>query len=122
MILGVGIDLVRVSRLEGWLEGGIAERFFHPDEVAACRGKGTGAVESLAARFGAKEAFGKALGTGIVGFKLKDIEVYSLSNGQPQLRLHGSARAAADAAGAVSIHLSLSHEPEYAAAMVVLEG
>jgi holo-[acyl-carrier protein] synthase len=80
-----------------------------------------GELSSLAARFAAKEAFGKALGTGLAGITLKDMAVLNSPTGAPRLFLSGSAQAAFDRSGASRIHLSLSHESECAWAMVVLE-
>ena len=83
--------------------------------------RGAGANISLAARFAAKEAFGKALGTGLEGIALKDIFVVNLRNGQPEIRVSGTAEAALKKNGADIIHLSLTHETDNAVAMVVLE-
>ncbi|MFW6363099.1 MAG: holo-ACP synthase [Spirochaeta sp.] len=122
MILGTGIDLVRTERLRDWLHNGLAERFFHPAEVAACRNRGNRGSEALASRFAAKEAFGKALGTGVMGLKLSEIEVSADETGRPLLRLHGDVLQKAESRAVHRIHLSLTHDGEYAAAMVVLEG
>ena len=65
MIIGIGIDVVHVYRLERWAEiPGLFQRFFHPDELEIALARGETGVLSLAARFAAKEAYGKALGTG----------------------------------------------------------
>jgi holo-[acyl-carrier protein] synthase len=122
VIKGIGVDMVHIPRLDRWQEKpGLLERFFNPRELPPpSRGKGRGA--SLAARFAAKEAFGKALGTGLAGLTLKDIAVINRSNGKPDLELYGSAEAALKKNGARRVHLSLSHEKDYAIAMVVLEG
>ncbi len=122
MIVGIGIDIVHVRRLEHW-KGipGLLDRFFHPDELKTALDRGTGASLSLAARFAAKEALGKALGTGLAGIVLKDIHVANHHNGRPEMRLYGSALAAMRACGADRVHLSLTHERDNAVAMVVLE-
>ena len=122
MIVGIGVDVVYIHRMKRW-QGipGLLERYFHPDELSAAFEKGNGAVMSLAARFAAKEAFGKALGTGLEGIALKDIMVKNRHNGRPELFVAGTARAALENSGAVHIHVSLSHEKENAIAMVVLE-
>ena len=82
MILGIGIDVVRADRRSGWLEKQeVLDRFFHSDEIASVKKKGESSILSLAARFAAKEAFGKALGTGLRGFGLKEIRVSNNSTG-----------------------------------------
>jgi holo-[acyl-carrier protein] synthase len=122
MITGIGIDVVHVKRMKHWQEtGGLLERYFHPGELATAASRGSGEVLSLAARFAAKEAFGKALGTGLVGITLKDIEVTNRHNGKPEIRVHGTALTALENAGADKIHVSLTHEGDNAVAMVILE-
>ncbi len=122
MILGIGVDVVHVRRLEHWLEvPGLVERFFHPDELATALSRGPGAALSLAARFAAKEALGKALGSGLRGMRLTDIQVINNHNGKPEIRLLGAAAKALDTAGGGAVHLSLTHERDNAIAMVVVE-
>ncbi|ULQ59712.1 holo-ACP synthase [Brucepastera parasyntrophica] len=123
MILGIGLDVVHVKRLEHWMEiPGLLERFFHPEELSAALRKGAGATLSLAARFAAKEAFGKALGIGLRGITLKNILVVNNHNGKPCMTLFGNARDAFLKSRGVNIHLSLTHESDNALAMVVIEG
>jgi holo-[acyl-carrier protein] synthase len=76
---------------------------------------------SLAARFAAKEAFGKALGTGFEGIVLKDILLRSGPCGQPEIKVFGTALAAFKKSKAGRIHVSLSHEKDIAAAVLILE-
>jgi holo-[acyl-carrier protein] synthase len=122
MISGIGIDVVHVHRMERWRKiPGLLERFFNPEELSAALSKGSGADLSLAARFAAKEAFGKALGTGLAGIVLKDIMVKNKHNGQPEIIVSGTALAAMDSRGKDLIHVSLTHERDNAIAMVVLE-
>ena len=122
MIVGIGIDVVHVHRMKRWREiPGLLERFFHPDEILAVLEKRASADLSLAARFAAKEAFGKALGTGLMGITLKDVMVINRHNGQPEIIVSGTALAALKNSGASRIHLSLTHERDNAIAMVVLE-
>ncbi len=122
MIVGLGIDIVHVDRIRHWLaKPGLVDRFFHPDEIASVMERGHSAALSLAARFAAKEAFGKALGTGLTGIKLRDIQVLNDFNGKPDLILYGDARARFEASGGRFVHLSLTHERENAVAVVVLE-
>jgi holo-[acyl-carrier protein] synthase len=124
VILGIGLDVVHVRRLRRWQRtSGLMERFFHPDELATARGRGEQAeVLSLAARFAAKEAFGKALGTGLAGIKLQEIKVTNNHNGKPDMELSGRALAAFNEMGGKKVHLSLTHESDNAMAMVVIEG
>ena len=122
MIIGIGVDVVHIHRLKRWHDiPGLLERYFHPDELSAALLKGGGAELSLAARFAAKEAFGKALGTGLAGITLKEIMVKNRHNGQPEIFVSGTALAALRQSGASHIHLSLTHERDNAIAMVVLE-
>ena len=122
MIVGTGIDAVQVSRMERWMKiPGILGRFFHPDELSAALANGSGAAMSLAARFAAKEALGKALGTGLEGLVLKDIAVKNRPNGQPEIFVYDTALAALNKSGAACIHISLTHEKDSAIAMVILE-
>ena len=122
MIIGVGIDVVHVRRLERWQAiPGLLERYFHPQELSASLAKGSTATLSLAARFAAKEAYGKALGTGLVGIALKDIMVANSYNGKPEIRVFGTAFQAFKQSGANRIHISLTHERDNAIALVLLE-
>jgi holo-[acyl-carrier protein] synthase len=125
MILGLGIDLVEVNRLAGAL-GRHGERFerrvFTDRERADCKGRAD-RLQALAARFAAKEACLKALGTGWArGLAFGQVEVIRASSGKPELRLHGPAAEAASRLGVGSVHVSLTHQPNTAAAVVILEG
>ena len=122
MIAGIGVDVVHVSRMERWRKTpGLLRRYFHPEELSEALSKGSGVDLSLAARFAAKEAFGKALGTGLAGIVLKDIMVKNRHNGQPVIAVSGTALAALQLLGAGRVHISLTHERDNAIAMVVLE-
>jgi holo-[acyl-carrier protein] synthase len=122
MITGIGIDVVHVHRMSRWRQTpGLLERFFRADELSEAVSRGRGAELSLAARFAAKEAFGKALGTGLAGIVLKDIIVINHHNGCPEMLVEGTARAALEKSGANRVHVSLTHEKDNAVAMVVLE-
>jgi len=122
LITGIGVDMVRARRMDRWRDvPGLLERYFHPDELAVSLAKGYGASLSLAARFAAKEAFGKALGTGLAGIVLKDIMVINNDRGRPEIRVFKTARTALDESGANRAHLSITHEQDHAIAMVVLE-
>ncbi len=122
MIKGLGIDIVDVHRMEHWPRvEGLVERFFNPSEIASSKERGSSYILSLAARFAAKEAFGKALGTGLKNLKLTDIEVVNNFNGKPDIVLHGTALKAFHGRGGGYIHLSLTHEKESAVAVVIIE-
>ncbi|HEX6558546.1 MAG TPA: holo-ACP synthase [Longimicrobiales bacterium] len=124
MIVGTGFDLVAIDRFARFLlrHGGRgAERLFTPSEAEYCRSH-VDPVVFYAARFAAKEAFYKALGTGVGSAgSWKDVEVVRLASGRPRLMLHGRAAARAHQAQVRTIHLSLSHTDEAAGAFVILE-
>jgi len=123
MILGVGIDIVHIDRMKRWKNiPGIFERFFHADEIREAESRGPAEVMSLAARFAAKEAFGKALGTGLRSIYLKDIHVMNNIRGKPGIVTYGSARQAMMRVGGRTVHISLSHDHESAVAVAVIEG
>jgi holo-[acyl-carrier protein] synthase len=122
MIKGIGVDVIHVKRMHKWrLTPGLLERYFHPIELAQAFSRGSGLELSLAARFAAKEAFGKALGTGLRGIVLKDVMVENHHNGQPAIEVAGTALRALEKSGANRVHLSLTHEKDNAVAMVILE-
>jgi holo-[acyl-carrier protein] synthase len=123
VILGIGIDVVHVYRLKRWQRiPGLFERFFHDQELSVALPKGESGILSLAARFAAKEAFGKALGTGLHGFSLKEIAVLNDRYGRPHLHLYGRAQEAMERFGGRRAFVSLSHERDNALAVVVIEG
>lgn len=121
MIQGIGIDIELISRVKSSLDrlgNAFIERIFTEEEKKYCTGKGN-PPQHFAARFAAKEAFAKAIGTGWSGnFRWKDVEVTSDERGKPNLRLHHEMHD--HFAGSV-IHLSLSHTTDYVAAIVVIE-
>lgn len=124
MILGLGTDLVEISRIESAMarfDPRFIERLLTPPEIAYCRAQGRPAA-AVAARFAAKEAVSKAFGTGI-GAELgwHDIEISRLATGQPLVRLHGKAVTLLRARGADAIHLSISHTNDHATAVAILE-
>jgi holo-[acyl-carrier protein] synthase len=124
MIIAIGIDLVEISRIEGVISRRglrFCSRVFTDDESRYCESAGS-KFASYAARFAAKEAVMKALGTGWgggVGFR--DIEVVKAGDGPPSVRLHGKAQERLEAIGARRVHLSLTHSEQLAVAQVVLE-
>lgn len=122
MILGTGIDIVDNERIKNWLDDDlILKRYFSPEEIAYVRSKKKSAAASLAARFAAKEAFGKALGTGLHGISLKDIEVIPDKNGKPELKLRATALKAFEKSGGGKVFLSLSHDSVFSIAQVIIE-
>ena len=123
MITGIGIDIVQINRIENWLsDKKLIERYFHPEEISLANSRKNCEAQTLAARFAAKEAFGKALGTGFANITLKDIMVVNEGSGKPEIKLFGSAKKAFEESGARKVHISLTHERDNAVAMIVLEG
>ncbi len=125
LIVGTGTDLTEIGRIQQAVNrygDRFLQRVYTPAEVAYCRRKQRNAAESLAARFAAKEAGAKALGTGIAkGVSWRELEVTHLPGGRPTLILHGRAAERAAAMGVSAIHLSLSHSRDMAIATVILE-
>ena len=125
MVLGVGTDLMETKRIEVSIDRygeRFLERVFTPGEIAYCLRKKKNAAESFAARFAAKEAGAKALGTGISrGVTWKELEVRREENGRPTLHLSGRAAELAGAMGVRRMQLSLTHSRELAMAVVVVE-
>lgn len=122
MIVGLGVDIVDVQRINKWCETpALLSRFFSEQEISDVKNKGKDFALSLAARFAAKEAFGKALGTGLEGITLKDIRIKNNVNGKPDLVLKDSAENALSNAGGGTVFVSLSHEKNNAVAVVVIE-
>lgn len=97
------------------------ERIYTAQEIAYCKRKAD-PWQSFAARFAAKEAVGKAFGTGIGILGLKNIEIINETGGQPKAVLHGAAEEQALLRNIRQVHISLSHSKEYAIATAVLEG
>jgi holo-[acyl-carrier protein] synthase len=124
MVLGVGTDLVETKRVQDSIDRfgeRFVERIFTAGEIAYCNRKRNSA-ESFAARFAAKEAGAKALGTGISrGVSWKEFEVRRETSGRPTLHLSGRAAELAEAMGVRKIQLSLTHSRELAMAVVVVE-
>ena len=124
MIVGSGIDLVEIARIQQSLERfgqRFLDRVFTAAEQAYCMRK-RNAAESLAARFAAKEAGAKALGTGISrGVNWLEIEVVREPGGRPGLRLHGRAAEIATHLGVAHIALSITHTSSLSMANVILE-
>jgi holo-[acyl-carrier protein] synthase len=123
-VLGLGTDLIETKRVEESIDrfgDRFLERVFTEGEIAYCRRK-KNAGESFAARFAAKEAGAKALGTGISrGVNWKELEVRREVSGKPTLHLSGRAAELAEAMGVRRLQLSLTHSRELAMAVVVAE-
>ena len=122
MIIGVGIDVVPITRFESasTRTSQLIERLFTPLERFNSSGVPRTA-ESLAARFAAKEAVAKALGSP-GGMAWHDCEVVVAGNGRPSLQISGTVLARAELLGVTSWHLSLSHDGGIASAVVIAEG
>jgi holo-[acyl-carrier protein] synthase len=124
MIAGTGIDIIEIERIEHSIER-FGQRFLNrvylPGEQAYCQRK-KNAAESFAARFAAKEAAAKALGTGMShGVNWREIEVVREPGGRPALRFHGRAALRAERMGVHHANLSLTHSTGLAMASVILE-
>jgi len=114
----VGVDIVELARIERAVQrygDRFLRRVYTEAELAYCRGD----AARLAARWAAKEAISKALGTGWRGIEWKELEVVRQPSGQPAVALHGRAKAIAAELGLARWALSLSHSGEYAVALVV---
>jgi holo-[acyl-carrier protein] synthase len=123
-VVGIGVDAIEIDRVERALTRtpSLLGRLFTERERATCTSRcGDLKVGGLAARFAAKEAVAKALGTGVRGFAWRDVEVVSDERGKPDIRLHGPAARLAEAQGVARVHLSLSTSTATAVASVVLE-
>lgn len=122
MVYGIGIDLVKISRMkdvvEKWGET-FLNRVFTKGEISYCYNKKNPYL-SLAVRFAAKEALIKAIGSK-VSVSFMDIEVISIDSGRPFLQINGNLEVFFKNEAINNIHLSLSHEHEYGIACVVLE-
>ena len=125
MIVAIGIDLVEIARIEEVFErrgDRFRARVFTEGEISYCERRAS-KLASYAARFAAKEAAMKALGTGWSdGVGWMDVEVVSEQSGAPALRLHGRALERMREIGATKAHISLTHSGNLAIAEVLLEG
>ena len=125
MVIGMGTDLIETRRVQESIDRfgeRFLERIFTAGEIAYCMRK-KNAAESFAARFAAKEAGAKALGTGISrGVSWKEFEVKREASGKPTLSLSGRAAELAGIMGIRRVELSLTHSRELAMAVVLVEG
>lgn len=123
MIRGIGVDMIETERVSVKLEknSGFREHVFHQDEITYCESKANKA-EHYAARFAAKEALLKALGTGLSGkVVLNEVAVTNDTSGKPSFVFYGNTLTHLHTEGEFVIHLSLSHLRQIACAMVVIE-
>ena len=123
MILGIGVDLTPVSRMQRAFDAHpdrLEARLFTDAERAYCRNKAQ-AAQHFAARFAAKEALLKALHVP-EGLRWHELEVVNDGDGAPAFRLTGNAAAAAQKLGVNKVHLSITHADDSAMAFVVAEG
>jgi len=121
MIYGIGTDIIEVERVERAIQkDALKNKVFSAREIAYC--DATKRSESYAARFAAKEAFFKALGTGWRdGLIINEVEVLNDELGKPYIELSGVTKEMVEAKGVKGIHLSLSHIKTHAIAFVTLE-
>lgn len=124
MIVGTGVDIAEVDRIARSIERfgrRFVERVYTPGEIRYCESKAN-AAERFAARFAAKEASMKAIGTGLRGgVTWRDFEVVREPGGRPSVAFHGKAQQVASALGMRRVHLSISHTAQQAIAFVILE-
>jgi len=122
MIVGIGTDITEIQRIETAIEkygSRFADRIFTKTEQEYCESYKKGKYEHYAARFAAKEAFSKAIGTGITdGYKFNEIGIYNEKSGKPVIQLYGGLL---EKWGDCEVHISLSHTGTLAIAMIVLE-
>lgn len=118
-IKGVGCDITNVARIAALLKNTkFLQKVYTEYEQAYISVKGE---QTAAGLWAAKEAVSKALGTGFVGFQMKDIEIQHDANGSPKILLHNGAEKRAEEIGAEKLHISISHETTEAFAFTVLE-
>lgn len=118
-IAGIGFDIISVSRIRKMMENPkFLKKVYaqYEQEYIHCR-----SAQSAAGIWAAKEAVAKAIGTGFVGFTVRDVEIRHKENGQPYVLLHNGARHIAAAHSFDRIHLSISHEREHAFAFAIVE-
>ena len=123
MIYGIGTDITEVGRFAKWIKDpSMIARFYNENEILKI-GSESFLCQHYAVRFAAKEAFSKALGTGIAGFELHDVYIANDKEGKPELLVQGTAAALLKkrCGKNAKMHVSLSHEKEFAVAFVIIE-
>ncbi len=122
MIIGIGTDIIEIERVRRAVSREhFKNRVFTKIEQNYCESRGAQSAASYAARFAAKEAFFKAIGTGIVT-NLTEVEIVNDAAGKPQIFLYGAAKILTEDNHVEKIFVSLSHSREFATAVAVLEG
>ena len=114
----IGVDIIEIARIDEALQrfgSRFLSRIYTGYEATLCQER----ANRLAARFAAKEAVMKVLGTGVKGISWREIEIQSKASGEPQICLYGKARAVADSLGLSEFSVSLSHSKDYAVATVI---
>ncbi len=123
MIIGIGIDIVSIERLQTALKRThtMEQKVFTPEEIRFCTSR-KNKYQHFGGRFAAKEAALKALGTGwSEGISWQDVEITNGDRGEPILTFHAQAQEVFAKLGAQTTWLSITHSPEHAVAVVVLE-
>ena len=121
MIIGLGTDIIEIERVRKAVEKKFfRDKVFTELEQKYCESRGKNSAASYAARFAAKEAFFKALGTGIFT-SLKDVEIFNDERGAPKIKLRGKAETFAKEKCVEKISLSLSHSRDFATAICIIE-
>jgi len=124
MITGIGIDVIQNERIRDSIQrfgDRFLKRIYTEGEIEYCRKCAQPEIH-YAARFAAKEAAFKALGTGWAGgIKWKDVEVVRMPTGKPELHLHGEASSYAASVGANRFYVSLTHDQLVSCAVVIME-
>ncbi|MBO5060408.1 MAG: holo-ACP synthase [Clostridia bacterium] len=120
MIFGIGCDLCEIDRIAAAGER-FAARYFTENEQKLFEQKKKNKPQTVAANFAVKEAFSKALGTGVRGFGLCDVEVLRDELGKPYINLYADAQRICKELGISSVFVSISHTDSLALAYVVLE-
>ena len=121
MILGVGTDIIEIARVQKAVgRKNFRNNVFTELEQVYCESRGKNSAASYAARFAAKEAFFKAIGTGIVA-QLTNVEIVNDERGVPKIFLHGRAKILAEELHVEKISLSLSHSRDFATAICIVE-
>lgn len=122
MIVGIGCDIIEIERIARAIKSeSFIRRVFTAEEAAYCQRRGQQAAASFAARFAAKEAVLKALGTGLREGSLQEIAVDNDGLGKPLVQLSGHFAMSAKQLGVKNIQISLSHSRELATAYVIME-
>ena len=123
-VVGLGTDIVSVKRMSALMQRHgprFLDRCFRPGDLVVSPTGGNPEPSHLAGRWAAKEAFLKALGADVRGIPYRDIEVRRSPEGPVGIALHGKALTAVNRVGGQRVHLTISHEREYAVATVLIE-